>query len=106
MANHVHPCHAGFAGGGSEDAGQHLDGRGLAGAIGANQPENFALLHRQVNAAYGFDFLVVFGQSFGFDERFGHNSPERRNRGYTPQLLPLSGTCSSRSWSASHWWTD
>ena len=68
----------GVAVGGEEQAEQELDGRGLAGAVGAEQAEDLALVDLEVEGAQGDLLLpapevaVDLGELAGFDDRFGH----------------------------------
>ena len=47
IATDVDAADQGRAGGGSQQAAQHADGGGLAGAVGAQEAEHLALLHRE-----------------------------------------------------------
>ena len=50
--------HAGMARSGCQEGGQHLDECGFAGAIRAEQSEEFTLLHLKVNALQRNQFLA------------------------------------------------
>ena len=71
----------GLAVGGEEQAEQQLDGGGLAGAVGAEQAEDFAAVDLEVEGAQG-DLLLAppevavdLGQLAGFDDRIvGHEA--------------------------------
>ena len=47
-----------FAARGHQDAGEHFDGRGFAGAVGADIADHFAAADFKVNVLDGFDGLV------------------------------------------------
>jgi len=49
--------HVRGARGRDQERDQHLDRRGLAGAVRAEQPEQLALVDREADAAHGFDLL-------------------------------------------------
>ena len=51
--------HAGRTGGGSNNARKELERGGLARPVGAEKGDEFALLHRQVDAADGLDRAVL-----------------------------------------------
>jgi hypothetical protein len=50
------------AGCGLEDACEHLDGRGLAGAVGTDVPDHLAALDLEVQILDGVDLLVLPGE--------------------------------------------
>ena len=66
----------GVAVGREEQAEQQLDGGGLAGAVGAEQAEDFAAVDLQVEGAQGGllfaapEVAVDLGQVAGFDDNF------------------------------------
>jgi hypothetical protein len=51
----------------SNDSAEHADGRGLARAVGAQQPKDFALFDSQINAAHSPDFAERFRQGSNFN---------------------------------------
>ena len=54
---------------------ENLDGAGLPGAVGAQQAENFALLHLETHAAKGLHVAIALGQVVDFDDRHAHVKP-------------------------------
>jgi len=63
--------HEGGAVGRPDDAEQHLDERGLAGAVLAQQAEDLAALDGQRDAPEGLDLAVGFDEVVGSDD--GHD---------------------------------
>ena len=61
-AQHVHAQHVMLAGGGLEQPQQHGDGRGLAGAVAAQQPEHRAARHREGQIVDRDDLAVHLAQ--------------------------------------------
>ena len=59
VCQHVDAGHAGPAGVGLEQGGEHAYGGGLARAVGPEQPGHGALGHRQVEAVEGLDLAVA-----------------------------------------------
>ena len=64
--------HAGLAGVGCLDGRKDPHGRGLAGAVGAEQAQYAAGLDRQVDAVQGDDAAEVLDQPVGGDRRVSH----------------------------------
>src|SRR5262249_61425870 len=77
-------------------AEQHQDGRGLAGAVGAEQAENLAGLDRERDPVDGGRAGVALGEAEGLDHRFVHRRPNlatapTRMRSATP-MTPTPAT--------------
>src|SRR5581483_2484335 len=68
---HVAAENSDLALGRGEQAGEHLDGGGLAGAVGPEEPVEGAPLDPQVDAVHGPEVAEVAGQPAGLD-RWGH----------------------------------
>ena len=51
--------HAGLAGGGVDHAGEQLERGGFAGAVGAEEGDELALLDVEIDAADGLDFAIL-----------------------------------------------
>ncbi len=49
-----------------EQTADHLDGGGLAGAVGTQQAEDLALLHRQADILHGFQVAEGFAEVADF----------------------------------------
>ena len=62
------------AGGGMDEAQGHADGGGLAGAVGAEEAEDFAAVDGEVDAGDGADGAVVLTQLEGLKDDFVHDS--------------------------------
>ncbi len=58
----VEAVHPALAGGGQQEAVQHADGGGLAGAVRPQEAEDFTLGHRKADAVHGPEFAEVPGQ--------------------------------------------
>src|SRR5579883_75724 len=56
-------------------AGQHAKAGGLAGAIGADQSDNFAGLHKEGHAVHGAHASKGFGQAFRRKQRAHSPAP-------------------------------
>jgi hypothetical protein len=56
-----------FASATRSQAFQNLDGRGLAGAVGSEQAENFSRLNLEVDSFHGVDLTVGFLQTVDRD---------------------------------------
>src|SRR5262245_2067433 len=88
------PAEPHVAGVGLEEAGQQVERGGLARAVGADEPEDLALGHRQVEAAHRLDAAEALGQPARLEQRArAHRTPPpgpsaRRTtrwiRGYAP----------------------
>ncbi len=63
-----------FAGGGFQEADEHADGGGLAGAVGSEEPVNFAGLNVEVEFAGGREVAVFFSELFGLDHWYSMTS--------------------------------
>ena len=55
-------------------AEQHVDGRGLAGAVGAEEGDDLALLDLQVDAAHGLHGAEVLGEPGDADRGGGRST--------------------------------
>ena len=55
VPGHVEPGNPGCAAGWRDRGGEHADGRRLAGAVGAQEPEDLAGRNVEVDAGHGFD---------------------------------------------------
>jgi hypothetical protein len=70
----------GGAAGGRDQRGEHAQGGGLAGAVGAEEAEDLARLDGEVDAPYGFDRSVAaaegVGESGGADDCHGPRKSE------------------------------
>ena len=73
------PEHGDGAGGGVGEAEDHVDRRGLAGAVGAEERDDLPLPDLQVDAADGVDRAEVLAQSRRRDGEVG--APEHARRG-------------------------
>src|SRR4051812_15528045 len=60
---------------GTQERGQDPDGRGLSGAVRAEQAEDGLRLDLQVHAVEGLDLTEVLDQPLDVDRRFLHGSP-------------------------------
>src|SRR5688572_18680788 len=60
--------HGDVAAVGAQDVHQHADGRGLAGAIGADQREHGAFRHAQAQVLDGFESPKPFGDVIRLDD--------------------------------------
>ena len=58
----VEPRHAALAGGGRQQAGEHLDGGGLAGAVGPQEAEDLAGLDLEGHAVHGREVAEAAGE--------------------------------------------
>ena len=67
LADHVETGHPSCAGVGAEQGGQDPHGRGLAGPVGAEQPQNAAGYDGQVEVLQGVDIAEPLGQSLCLD---------------------------------------
>jgi hypothetical protein len=64
--------HAGVAAGGAQQRDEHADRRGLAGAVGAQEPVDLAGLDGQVDAVHRLEAALVFTfQAVDFDGGHG-----------------------------------
>ena len=52
------------AGAGREQAGEHFDGRGFAGAVGAEEAEELSRSDAQIDAVDGHEFAEAAGQAW------------------------------------------
>ena len=73
--------HLDLAGGGIAEALEHLDGRGLPGAVGAEEGEDPAARHLEVDAADGLDVAVRDAQPADADGRRGLGEGARGREG-------------------------
>jgi hypothetical protein len=73
-----------------DEAEDHADGRGLAGAVAAEDPGDRPRFDLKADPVDGGDGLVALGQRFDLDRRMrcfiehGRRSRARRMRGYLP----------------------
>ena len=63
----VEPVHADASAGGSEQRGEHLDGGGLAGSVGAKEGEDFAFGHFERDVVDGREGVEFLGQIVNLD---------------------------------------
>src|SRR5262249_21274651 len=70
----------GFALPAADDAEQHLDQCGLAGAVLAEQAVDLAFLDLDADALQGLNAAVILGQVGRFDDGHGADSPEAGSR--------------------------
>ena len=56
-----------LAGAGLEQPAEHLDGGGLAGTVGSQEPEDLAVAHLQIHLAHRFEVAEVAGERPGGD---------------------------------------
>ena len=63
--HHVMPRHAGAAGGGRQQRGEHVDGRGLAGPVGPEEPVDLAGGDSDVDAVHGARALLELAHQVG-----------------------------------------
>ena len=95
--NHVDAGDADGADGGQNARGADADGGGFAGAVGAEQAEDFALANAEINAVHCDDALLAFvdlSQAFNLDNHCGFSNPQScifsiicKRRGTTARLL-------------------
>ena len=78
VGQHVDARHLGAAAVGHQQRGQDPHRRRLAGPVGAEQAEDGALGDGEVEAAQGFDLLVVLHQALGPDHLPRHGSIHSR----------------------------
>src|SRR5208283_2778929 len=57
---------------GLDQAEQDLDGRRLARAVGAEDPDDFPVLHRERHVGYGHGAVEFFAKMLNVDKCFGH----------------------------------
>jgi hypothetical protein len=99
------------AAGASRDAGDHAHRRGLAGAVGPQEPEDLALLDGEVDAVDGPVGTELLGQAPGRHQRRGPGTPHRlglsprtgdvgRRRGRHAVKLPVEGRAAERGFAA------
>jgi len=77
FAAQVATGNGGFAIGGREQRGEHAERGGFAGAVGAEEAENFAGFDPQVNAGNGFDGSGAGAKSAPQGVGLDHNGPSR-----------------------------
>ena len=68
VLEHVHAGDAGAAGVGLQEAGEHLHGRRLAGAVGAEKAQHLALLHAERDAIDGDDLAEPLLEVVSLDQ--------------------------------------
>ena len=73
LAGHVVAGHPGLAGVGAHQGGQDPNGGGLAGAVGAEEPEHGAGWDGQVQVLQGVDLPEGLAQPFGLDRQLAHH---------------------------------
>ena len=54
------------------EAFEDFDGGGFAGAVGAEEAEDFAFVDAEADAADGFEIAVALDEIFYLDDGFGH----------------------------------
>ena len=69
LALRIVPVDAKGAAGWLQDGGEHLDGGGLAGAVGAEKAENLPLRNRERDVVHGAKVRKVLHQVADFDHR-------------------------------------
>jgi TetR/AcrR family tetracycline transcriptional repressor len=88
LADDVEAGNPGRAGGGIADRAQHLDGRGLAGAVRAEEAVGLAGLDPELDAAHRLDGAVAravgLGQPGDLDRGLSNGVRHRRHRPLTP----------------------
>ena len=67
VCGEVHAEHLNAAGGGCEQAGKHLDGGGLACAVGAEEPEELAGRDAEIDVLHGNEIAEAAGEPGGGD---------------------------------------
>src|SRR5215813_2471249 len=78
----------GFAVGCRQQAGEHLHRGGLAAAVGAEEPEDFAALDAEADMVDGDEVSEAPGEAARFDRRCAAMVAPRRN-GQTVMVAPL-----------------
>src|SRR5690606_1824105 len=81
----VEPEHPDGAGGDLGQPEQGEDHRGLAGPVGAEQPEHLTAAYLQVQLLYGDHVAVPLGQSLDGDDRVRHGSAPPVDAEHVPQ---------------------
>ncbi|VTR63759.1 hypothetical protein DESC_10027 [Desulfosarcina cetonica] len=114
------PPQPGAAAGKAGQAGEDADGGGLAGAVGAQVGEKFALVHRQVDAGKGRHLAVVFFQVGNPDHEpldillFENNGLRKKRRPFSAfqekqatgsRYRPYQGLSFLRFAPPCQWWT-
>ena len=87
---------AGRPGGGPQEAQEQAQGRGLAGAVGAEQAEHLARRHVQVEVVEGAEAAVVFRQVFGSQQHGWSVGGRRRAIGAAVCLLSITDSFRNR----------
>ena len=78
LAHRVMPEYASLPGADVAQAEQHQNRGGLAGAVGAEQAEDFARADIEVDAIDGDRRAIALGEAFGLDDRGdAHRRPKR-----------------------------
>ena len=75
LAHHVVARHPGPPGRGLQQRGEHADGRGLAGPVGAEEAEDLALVHHEVDAVDRHHVAEVTHETFRHDRRVEAHAP-------------------------------
>ena len=57
---------------GKKQAAQHANSRGLAGAIRAQEAEDFAFMHRKIEILHGLEVPYALATVLGLDCKFRH----------------------------------
>ena len=73
-AHNILPIQADSAVGGTIYAGEHIEHRGLSGAVGAEESEDFAPRHIERNAVYGGKIAEPLAQFPDGYDRFTHGA--------------------------------
>jgi len=69
LLEHVEAAHPAGAPRGGHVTGQDAHGRGLAGAVWPEEPQDLAALDREADVLDGFECTVILGQSGYFDHK-------------------------------------
>src|SRR5690606_38248904 len=72
------------AGAGAAQAPQAFDGGGLAGAVGAEDPEDLALVNGEADVVHGAAAAVGLAQPADFDDRHGSRIAAGGGRAHRP----------------------
>ena len=79
-----------LAGGDGRGAADHLQGAGLAGAVGAQKPETLTLADGEVDTGHGHQVTVVLGKVVGADDG-GHTGIQYIANGWTGTWGAVTG---------------
>ena len=90
-AGDIAPVEHDLAGARRDFAGQHLEERRLAGAVGADDAAQFAAMDRKIDIAVGEQTAVALGQTARLEDRTGMAVAARRRAGIAGS--PMTGRC-------------